>query len=90
MLWGNKRLALQLAMGAATVAMTAGAASAAVISGEANGLTWTAQSTIIGMGPTGQGTVNINGVRNPDEFRQSRSQVTASMARALARSGRHR
>ena len=35
-------------------------------------------------------TVNINGVRNPDEFRQSRSQVTASMARALARSGRHR
>lgn len=58
MLWGNKRLALQLAMGAATVAMTAGAASAAVISGEANGLSWTAQSTIIGMGPTGQGVVN--------------------------------
>lgn len=62
MLWGNKRLALQLAMGAATVAMTAGAASAAVISGEANGLTWTAQSTIIGVGATGQGTVDINGV----------------------------
>lgn len=35
-------------------------------------------------------TVNINGVRNPDEFRQSRSQVTASVARALGRSGRNR
>lgn len=58
MLWGNKRLALRLAMGAATVAMSASAASAAVISGEANGLSWTAQSTIIGMGPTGQGVVN--------------------------------
>lgn len=58
MLWGNKRLALRLAMGAATVAMSAGAASAAVISGEANGLTWTAQSTIIGMGPTGEGVLN--------------------------------
>ena len=62
MLWGNKRLALRLAMGAATVAMSASAASAAVISGDANGLTWTAQSTIIGMGPTGEGTVNIGGV----------------------------
>ncbi len=62
MLWGNKRLALRLAMGATTVAMSAGAASAAVISGEANGLSWTAQSTIIGMGPTGQGTVDVNGV----------------------------
>lgn len=35
-------------------------------------------------------TININGVRNPDEFRQNQSQVTASLARALGRSGRNR
>lgn len=62
MLWGNKRLALRLAMGVAVAAMSAGAASAATISGEANGFTWTAQSTIVGMGPTGAGVVNIGGV----------------------------
>lgn len=35
-------------------------------------------------------TININGVRDPDAFRQSQSQITASLARALGRSGRNR
>lgn len=35
-------------------------------------------------------TININGVRDPNEFRQSQSQITASLARAIGRSSRNR
>lgn len=46
-----------LAMGVGVAAL-AGAAQAATISGESNGLSWAASSTIIGQTPTGEGVLN--------------------------------
>jgi len=53
MIWGSKRLAARLAMGVASVALLGGAAQAATVSGEFNGITWTASSTVIGQTATG-------------------------------------
>lgn len=59
MTWGsNKRLAA-IVSGALAAGLTAGAANAATIAGEYNGLSWKAQSTIVGVGPTGEGTLII-------------------------------
>lgn len=53
MVWGIKRHATTLAMGVSAAAILAGAASAATVSGEFKGLTWTAASTVIGQTATG-------------------------------------
>lgn len=48
-----KGRAFGLAAAACTLALSAGAAQAATISGDYNGLTWTAASTLVGQTPTG-------------------------------------
>lgn len=54
-----QRRALGLAVSVCATALLAGAAHAATISGEYNGLTWKAASTVVGVGPTGEGTTTI-------------------------------
>lgn len=51
--------AATLAMGACVAALAVGTAQAATVSGEFNGMNWAATSTIVGVGPTGEGTVVI-------------------------------
>jgi hypothetical protein len=58
-MWNFQARATRLALLACSAAMAAGAADAATISGAYNGMNWTATSTIVGVDPTGQGTVVI-------------------------------
>jgi hypothetical protein len=46
-------------MGVCAAALAGGTAQAATVSGEFNGLSWKANSTIVGVGPTGEGTLVI-------------------------------
>lgn len=52
MLMKVKRQAVRLAMGVCAAALGTGAAQAATIAGEADGISWTATSTIVGVGST--------------------------------------
>ena len=59
MQWKPEERAARLALGVCALALMSGAAQAATVSGGANGLTWTATSTIVGQ--TSTGTVATGG-----------------------------